>query len=220
MKVFELLIKIFFLAAIIPIASLRNNAKFDCIVFCFRKYAIPVYHWRSSLLNRFYGKKMSTPKYENLFTSNTKTELKANVLTLINKWILDEAQMESDHGAGSAKARATKELLKMEKSPLSGLYIGGDYEQIEDNDGLIDYINHDCVPENFHNHIKAPSCDRKFLVIFKETSTLFPVCETITGKDWTEILDKATTVKVSDPVLTAISTTLKSIFNMVKKRKI
>ena len=154
---------------------------------------------------------MPTAKYDNLFTTNAKTKLKSDVLTQIDEWILDEAQMVSDHGAVSAEARAMKELLKMDKSPLAGLFVNGDYERIEINDDLIDYTNHVKVNTNCHNHIKAPSCDGKFVVIFKATSTLFPVHETITGKDWTEILDKATTTQVSDLALTSISTTLNDI---------
>ena len=90
-------------------ASLNNGMRFDGIVFCFRKHALPGYHWFRSLLNTFYAKQMAAAKYNSLF-------LKVDALTLLNEWILDEVQMACDHGAGSAKARAMKELVKMDKS--------------------------------------------------------------------------------------------------------
>ena len=192
-------------------ASLNNGAKFDDIVLWFWKHALPAYHWLSSLLNTLYGNQMPTAKYNCLFVTNVKTEVKANALTLIDEWIIDKVQMECDHGAGSAKARAMKELVKMDKSTLAGLYVNSDFEQLEDKDDLIDYINHVSVDTNCHNQLKAPSRDRKYLVIFKESSTLFLAHETITGKDWTEILDKTPPAQISDPVLTKISTTFKSL---------
>ena len=73
---------------------------------------------------------MPAAKYDNLFTSNAKTELKADVLTLINEWILDEVQMACDYGEGSTEARTMKELVKMEKLPLVGVYINGDFKTI------------------------------------------------------------------------------------------
>ena len=72
-------------------------------------------------------------------------------------------------------------------------------------------MNHVSIDVNRHNVLKAPSCDRKFLVIFKESSALFPTHDTINGKDWTEIFDKSPPAQNSDPALTAISTTLKNI---------
>ena len=65
---------------------------------------------------------MPVVKYENLFISNVKTELKVDALAQIDKWILDEVQMVFGHGTDPDKARAMEELLKMEKSPLTGLY--------------------------------------------------------------------------------------------------
>ena len=47
---------------------------------------------------------MPSAKYDSLFTTNAKTELKADVLTLIYEWILDEIHMTCDHGAGSSEA--------------------------------------------------------------------------------------------------------------------
>ena len=105
-------------------ASLINGKKYDGLVFFgwFWKHILPAYPWLSNLLNTFYGKQMPTAKYNSLFTSNPKTELKANVLTLIDEWILYEVQMACDHGVGYAEARVMKKLIKMEKSPLAGLY--------------------------------------------------------------------------------------------------
>ena len=56
--------------------------------------------------------------------------------------------MACDHGAGSAEARTMKELVKMEKLPLVGVYINGDFEQFEDKDDLIAYMNHASLEAN------------------------------------------------------------------------
>ena len=77
-----------------------------------------MYPWLSGLLNTYYRKRMPIAKYDSLFTSNAQTELKANVLMIINEWILDEVKMECDHGAGSDEARTKKELVKIENHHL------------------------------------------------------------------------------------------------------
>ena len=75
MKVFRLLIKLFFLATIMPMAPfLNNNTTFDGIVVYFWKHAIPTYRWFNDLLNIHYGKQMPTAKYDNLFTTNAKNQ--------------------------------------------------------------------------------------------------------------------------------------------------
>ena len=48
---------------------------------------------------------------------------------------------------------------------------------------------------------------------------LFPAHDTITGKDWTEILDKAPPATVSDSALNEISTTLKEMSKRGADRK-
>ena len=162
---------------------------------------------------------MAAAKYDSLFTTNTKTELKADALTLLNDWILDEVQMACDHGAGSAEARTMKDLVRMDKSSLSGLYVNGEFERFDELNNLIDYMNHVSVDLNHHNHLKVPSRDGKYLVIFKESSTLFPDHNAITGKDWTDIIDKAPPATVSDPALNEISTTFKEMFKRGADRK-
>ena len=168
MRVFKLLIKILFLATIIAMASLNSGTRFNGIVFCFRKHALPGYHWFDSLLNTFYAKQMAAAKYNSLFTTNKETELKAEALTLLDDWILDEVQMMCDHGAGSVEARTMKDLVRMDKSSLYGLYINGEFERFDEIDNLINYMDHVSVDLNCHNHLKVPSRDGKYLVIFKE----------------------------------------------------
>ena len=107
----------------------------------------------------------------------------------------------------------------MDKSPLAGLYLNGDFELLETTDNLIDYMNHVSFNTNCHNLRKASSRDGKFLVIFKESSALFPTHETITGKDWIEIIDNAQLAQVSNPALTEISTNLKEISKRGADRK-
>ena len=91
---------------------------------------------------------MPTAKYENLFTTNAQTKLKADALDLIDDWILDKTQMASAHGAGSGESQAMRELLKMDKTPILGLYGNGDFEKLEDNGDLIHFINHVKVDTN------------------------------------------------------------------------
>ena len=115
MKVFKLLVKIFFLETVITTATMsgritNNNVKYNSLVFCLQKHPI-----------NSNGNIIPTPKYKNLFTTNAKIEVKAIVLTLIDEWILNEVQMACDHGAGSSKARAMKGLVKMDKSYDSNL---------------------------------------------------------------------------------------------------
>ena len=137
--------------------TLGNGTTFDGIAFCFKKYFLPAYPWLSNVLNIFYGKQMPAAKYNSLFTDNTKTDLKANVLMLIDEWILDEVQMACDHGAGSGEARAMKDLVKMDRSPLCGIYSNGDYANFDNKDDLINYMNHVSVDVNHHNILREPS---------------------------------------------------------------
>ena len=81
-------------------------------------------------------------------------------------------------------------------------------------------MNHVSIDTNCHNWLKTPSRDGKFLIIFKESSSLFSTHNTINGKDWTDILDKAPPAQISDPALTQISTTLKDMSKRGKERKV
>ena len=109
-------------------AALHENVNYDGIAFCFQKHPVNSMAWLSSLLNTYYGKTISVAKYENLFTTNAKDTLKADALTLLNEWVLNEAQIVSDHAVGSAEDKTMKNLLKMEKTPLVTLYGTGDWE--------------------------------------------------------------------------------------------
>ena len=78
---------------------------------------------------------------------------------------------------------------------------------------------------NQHKFLKIPSQNGKYLVIYKDTSGLFPIHEKISGRDWTQISDAAP-APVPDPAapiapvapvapigpdLTDITTSLKTI---------
>ena len=163
-------------------ASLDSNTKYESIVFCFQKHSLFRIQWLPTLLNTFYKKKIPVAKYDNLLTFNALNNLKVDALSQIDEWILDEAQMVSAHGAGATEARAMIELLKIEKSPLAGLYQSGDYEVLEDTDDLIHYMNHVYTSESCHNSFRTPLHDRKMLVIYKVILTLFPIHKNITSK--------------------------------------
>ena len=124
MKVFKLVNKIFYLTTIITIkmvsgevAKLGNNINFDSSSISrnilliqwvgYTTYLTP------SMVKQYpqISVKISSP----IILRDT---LKADALDPFDKWIIEQGQMVSDHGAGSAEARAMKNLLKKEKSQL------------------------------------------------------------------------------------------------------
>ena len=151
MKVFKLLIKIFFLATAILIAmvsSLTNPTPFESIAFWFCRHGVPRYGWLAPLLNTIYAVKMLDLKYQALFTNNTKTELKADAVNQIDKCIIGEMQLKCVYAAGANKTRTMKDLMKKENSPLIELYSTGDFERVDDSSDLANFFDHYYNPGN------------------------------------------------------------------------
>ena len=143
MKVFKLLIKIFFLATVIltaMAASLTKPTPFESIAFRFCRHGVHKYQWLAPLLNTIYAAKMSDTKYQALFTNNTKTELKADAVNQIDKWIIGEVQLKCVHAASANETRTMKDLMKKENSPLIALYSTGDFERVDDSSDLADFF--------------------------------------------------------------------------------
>ena len=143
--------------------------------------------WLHTLLNMIYGQKMSVVKYKSLFTDNTQAVFKANALDLVDEWILNKVQIALVHAAASVGARDMEDLLKMENSKLVSQYATGDWEQLDSTDNLKEYINHYHTKLNQHINLKMPYRDRKFIMISKYISALFPINKNINGKNWLEI---------------------------------
>ena len=71
------------------------------------------------------------------------------------------------------------------------LYGTGDYERIDTADDLKFYMEdfHDAT--NQHQSLRTCSRNGKYLVLYKQSSGLFPIYDKISCRDWTQISDTA-----------------------------
>ena len=93
-------------------ATLSNGVAYNRIVFHFQKNQVN--SWLHTFLNPIYGQTMPSDKYNSLFTSNinTKVTLKADVLDLIDTWILNHVQSKSIHNTVLPGTNNLKNWLK------------------------------------------------------------------------------------------------------------
>ena len=146
-------------------------------------------------------KKMSTAKYEILFTTNAKDTIKAYSLELLYEWIIKKPNIVSDHGEAFSEARVMKIMLKKDKPRLVIMYQTGDCEQLDTTNNLNEYRNHFHDIFNCYGSLKTFSQDWKFVVVYKDTLTLFPIHGNISGRNWSQIKDNAPAPTGPNPFL-------------------
>ena len=122
----------------------------------------------------------------------TKAVLKADALTLVNNWYCGKMLEVSVHVDPLPEATAILTLAK--KIPFSYLAQNGNHivlDTLEDFGYMLNYLDDFNNGYNeMRNFGKWHNVDKKYAVLFKETSFLYPTERRISGLDWTKLTEQ------------------------------